>query len=270
MTATVRSQAFRSDVQGLRAIAVGLVLLYHAGVPPFRGGYVGVDVFFVISGFLITSHLRDLDRARRAPALRRLLRPTRPTHPAGVVRGAGRDHPRPTAVAPPLSLVGLLKDALATVLYVPNLWFAAQDTDYLADHTASPFQHYWSLGVEEQFYVFWPLILLALAGLARHRRGRLIAGVTVAATASFIVCVLATTWNQPLAFFLLPSRAWELLVGALVARWFSGARRACPCGSPSWAAGWVSRPSSPPAPCSMRARCFPAPPRPYQRSAPQR
>ncbi len=238
MTTTVGSRAFRSDVQGLRAIAVGLVLLYHAGVPPFGGGYVGVDVFFVISGFLITSHLvTSIERDGRPHFAAFYARRARRILPASLVVLVATTLALPL-LAPPLSLVGLLKDALATVLYLPNLWFAAQDTDYLADHTASPFQHYWSLGVEEQFYVFWPLILLALAGLARHRRGRLIVGVTVAATVSFIVCVLGTAWNQPLAFFLLPSRAWELLVGALVATMVLGR----PPRLPSWIAfvgGWL-------------------------------
>ncbi|MCK2036330.1 acyltransferase [Microbacterium sp. SSW1-49] len=215
-TATRTRRSFRTDVQGLRAIAVGLVLLYHAGVPFITGGYVGVDVFFVISGFLISSHLLEsLERDGKIRFAEFYARRIRRILPASLVVAVL------TALAaiifyPPLALERVLRDALATILYVPNVWFAIQNTDYLADHAASPYQHYWSLGVEEQFYLLWPLILLSLALLVRRRRGLLIAGIAVLAAASLIGGILMTPINQPAAFFLLPTRAWELLIGALV------------------------------------------------------
>ncbi|MDQ0725924.1 acyltransferase family protein [Microbacterium sp. W4I20] len=209
-------RGFRADIQGLRAIAVGLVLLYHAGVPFVTGGYVGVDVFFVISGFLISTHLlqsleRD-GRIRFADFYSRRIRRILPASLAVAIL---------TVVAaivfyPPLALERVLRDGLATILYVPNFWFAIQDTDYLADQSPSPFQHYWSLGVEEQFYLLWPVILLLLFLATRKRPRLLLVGVIVIALASLTAGVVLTPIDQPSAFFLLPTRAWELLVGAVV------------------------------------------------------
>lgn len=211
-----RRRDFRTDVQGLRAVAVGLVLLYHAGVPFITGGYVGVDVFFVISGFLISSHLMEsLERDGRIRFADFYARRIRRILPASLVVAVLTAI---TAVIfyPPLALERILRDALATILYVPNVWFALQNTDYLADHAASPYQHYWSLGVEEQFYLVWPLILLLLVVLLRRRRVLVIGGIVLLAGASLVAGVLMTPLDQPSAFFLLPTRAWELLVGGLV------------------------------------------------------
>lgn len=229
---------FRADVQGLRAVAVGLVLLYHAGVPFITGGYVGVDVFFVISGFLISSHLMgSLERDGRIRFADFYARRIRRILPASLVVAVL------TAIAavifyPPLALERILRDALATILYVPNVWFAIQNTDYLADHAASPYQHYWSLGVEEQFYLVWPLILLLIVVLFRRRRALVIGGIVALAGASLVAGVLMTPLDQPSAFFLLPTRAWELLVGGLVgAMLLHGAPR-----FPRWlevAGGWL-------------------------------
>ncbi|HWL77213.1 acyltransferase family protein [Microbacterium sp.] len=210
------TRGFRTDVQGLRAIAVGLVLLYHAGVPGVSGGYVGVDVFFVISGFLISSHLLEsLERDGRIRFAQFYARRARRILPASFTVAAL------TAIAvlivyPPLAVGRVLSDALATILYVPNIWLAIQNTDYLADHSPSPYQHYWSLGVEEQFYLLWPLVLLAIFLVARRSRRVVTALVLIAAVVSFASCVIATPLNQPMSFFLLPTRAWELLAGALV------------------------------------------------------
>src|SRR5690606_13427346 len=126
-----------------------------------------------------------------------------------------------TAVAcilfyPPLALERVLRDGLATILYVPNVWFAVQQTDYLADHSPSPYQHYWSLGVEEQFYLFWPLILLLIFLLVRRRRMGVVVLISVLATMSLIMGAALTRMDQPTAFFSLHTRAWELLVGGVV------------------------------------------------------
>ncbi len=208
---------FRLDVQGLRAIAVLAVVFYHAGVPFLAGGYVGVDVFFVISGFLITSHLLTAHRrdgwirfasfyAKRA---RRIL-------PASFVVLA-----LSVAAAfiwyPPLLLREVWTSALATAFYVPNLLFAAQGTNYLAETTPSLFQHYWSLGIEEQFYLLWPLIIaLGLSFSLRHPKA-LFALVLGLVLVSFIACVLLTFRSQPWAFFRsqLALGNWELAVWLL-------------------------------------------------------
>ncbi|GAT72651.1 predicted acyltransferase [Microbacterium sp. HM58-2] len=213
---SIDRRRFRADVQGLRAVAVGLVLLYHAGFPLVTGGYVGVDVFFVISGFLISSHLMEaLERDGRIRFGEFYGRRVRRILPASLAVALL------TAIAavifyPPLALERVLRDGLATIAYVPNIWFAVQNTDYLADHSASPYQHYWSLGVEEQFYLLWPLILVALTLLFRHRRAMVIFGIATLTAVSLIGGAIMTQLDQPAAFFLLPTRAWELLIGALV------------------------------------------------------
>src|SRR4051794_19462553 len=160
-----RGPGFRPDIEGLRAVAVLAVVLFHADVPGVPGGFVGVDVFFVISGFLITGMLwREgagsgtirLARVYAARA-RRLL-------PAGMLVLVA------TALAsawllPPLQARTVLGDAVASALYAGNYRLALRGTDYLADTTPSTFQHYWSLGVEEQFYLVWPALLILTAWL---------------------------------------------------------------------------------------------------------
>lgn len=140
-TATPRRSGFRPDIQGLRAIAVMLVLLYHSGVSALSGGYVGVDVFFVISGFLITTHL-----------LEPLARDGRIRFGTFYAKRARRILPAALAVVvltvlaawiwmSPLLMDEVLRDATATALYVPNLAFALEGTDYLAGTTPSVLQH---------------------------------------------------------------------------------------------------------------------------------
>jgi peptidoglycan/LPS O-acetylase OafA/YrhL len=210
-------EAFRPDIQGLRAVAVGAVLLNHAGIPYVSGGYIGVDVFFVISGFLISGLLfRELDENGRIRFSDFYARRARRILPASltvlVLSLVGA-----MIWIPPLLRTQVLRDAVATALYVPNYSFAIQGTDYLnAASTPSLFQHYWSLGVEEQFYLVWPA-LLALVFLVRrsHRLVAIVLGVLV--IASFVACVTETFHDQPWAFFSLWTRAWELGVGALVA-----------------------------------------------------
>jgi peptidoglycan/LPS O-acetylase OafA/YrhL len=208
---------FRPDIQGLRAIAVAGVVLYHAGVPFLPGGFAGVDVFFVISGFLITNHLvAEISATGRLRFGRFYARRARRILPASfavlLVSILACVQFAPRALAPKL-----LQDALATAFYVPNYSFAAQGTDYLAETAPSPFQHYWSLGVEEQFYLLWPLGLLLLWWLVRRSRPRLAAVVAGVATLSFAYGAILTFDSQPWAFFSLPSRAWEFALGGLVA-----------------------------------------------------
>ncbi|MGD8194347.1 acyltransferase family protein [Herbiconiux sp. P18] len=236
--AEITRQPFRSDIQGLRAVAVGLVVLYHASLPGLTGGYVGVDVFFVISGFLITNHLLSslLGHGRiqfasfYAKRARRIL-------PASLVVAVLTVVAAVIWIAP-LQLKSTFQDAIATVLYVPNMLFAFQNTDYLADHTPSLFQHYWSLGVEEQFYLVWPALLAAGFLLVRRSERRLFWGLVVMVAVSFAIGVYLTSAAQPWAFFSLPTRAWELGVGGLLA-FATSSRRWSPSPAVSRIGGWA-------------------------------
>jgi peptidoglycan/LPS O-acetylase OafA/YrhL len=213
---------YRPDIAGLRAVAILLVVVYHAGLPAITGGYVGVDVFFVISGFLITSHLAaELTRTGRVAFGRFYGRRMVRLLPASVVVAlatiAATWH-----WASPLYARGVSTDAVASLGYVMNLRLAVAGTHYLAaSGPPSPLQHYWSLAVEEQFYLFWPVVLV-LGSLVWLRRGRpsLAAASTVLgaiAAGSLALCVWQTGSNQPWAYFGLPARAWELALGGLVA-----------------------------------------------------
>jgi len=213
---TEATSRFRTDIQGLRAIAVGVVVLYHAGVPFLPGGYVGVDVFFVISGFLITAHL-----------LSGLGRDGKVRFASFYARRARRILPASFAVLglsvlaaliwyPPLLMREVWAGAVATAFYIPNYLFAAQGTNYLAETTPSLFQHYWSLGIEEQFYLIWPAFLAG--GFILFKSRRALFGATVAVVVlSFAASVVLTFQSQPWAFFGLPTRAWELGIGGIVA-----------------------------------------------------
>ncbi|MFT4135451.1 acyltransferase family protein [Microbacterium sp.] len=213
---TTEPSRFRGDIQGLRAVAVSAVVLYHAGVPFVAGGYVGVDVFFVISGFLITSHLiSGLRRDGRISFADFYARRARRILPASFVVLTV------SVIAavvwyPPLLMREVWAGAVSTAFYVPNIVFAVQGTDYLAETTPSLFQHYWSLGIEEQFYLLWPLVLVIGYRFARRTRW-LFAVVLVLVVLSLSACLLLTLRSQPWAFFSLPTRAWELGVGGLVA-----------------------------------------------------
>ncbi|HUR77949.1 MAG TPA: acyltransferase family protein [Acidimicrobiales bacterium] len=212
---------FRKDIEGLRALAVAAVVLYHGEVPGFGGGYVGVDVFFVISGFLITGQLvRDQDHSALARIRHFYVRRIRRILPAAtatiVITLAVA-----ALVQPPLLLHGTRADAVAAMFFYSNVHFSRDAVDYFRQGDApSLFQHFWSLSVEEQFYFVWPG-LLVVAGLVAATRRRAAYGVIVVAVfvGSFAAGVLLTRSNPTTAFYLLPARAWELAVGALLAIW---------------------------------------------------
>lgn len=218
------NKQFRPDIEGLRAVAVLAVVLFHAGVPGFGGGFVGVDVFFVVSGFLITGLLwreaSDTGTVRMAQFYAGRARRLLPAAALVLVTTSMAA----TLLLPPLQARSVLGDAIASALYAGNYRFAAEGTDYLAAETAaSPLQHYWSLGVEEQFYLLWPALILGTAWLLT-RNGRATRPavpytcvLTVVAGASLALSLSWTQTMPPWAFFSLPTRGWELAAGGLIA-----------------------------------------------------
>ncbi len=217
----VADDEFRPDVEGLRAVAVVAVVLFHLRLGSFQGGFVGVDVFFVLSGFLITRLLlKELAStgtlslpgfwARRA---RRLLPASCLVLVVTLVAG--------TVALSPLAQRTLATDAMAAGVFVINFVFAGRFGDYfaaqLAEAQPSALLHYWSLAVEEQFYLLWPLVLVALTRRPRRYRRLLVATILVIAVASLITSVWMTEHRPTWAFYLLPARMVELLAGAAIA-----------------------------------------------------
>lgn len=211
---------FRPDIQGLRAVAVGLVVLFHAGIPGLSGGYVGVDVFFVISGFVITGVLlRERTSSGRTSILAFYGRRARRIIPAATV----------VIVAVVLAAYFLLDrisgnqtavDGQWASVFLANFHFAASGTNYLASQRPpAPLQNYWSLAVEEQFYLVYPTIFLLVASIATRRslRARLTTMLVVVVVASYALSILQTSSNPSVAYFSPFTRAWELALGALVA-----------------------------------------------------
>jgi peptidoglycan/LPS O-acetylase OafA/YrhL len=242
-------KGFRPDIEGLRAVAVLAVVLFHADVPGVGGGYVGVDVFFVISGFLITGLLwREAStagtvRLRRFYGARaRRLLPASAT--VGVVTAIGS-----AVLLPPLQVPSVLVDGICSALYVGNYQFILEGVDYFsAFMPRSPYQHYWSLSVEEQFYLVWPALIIGTAWLIRRARRRTRADATsskspylvvlaLVAAMSFALSLAVTEVVPFVAFFSLPTRAWQLAVGGLVAL-TAGQWRRLPA-LPAAIAGWA-------------------------------
>lgn len=220
-TSTVpRRSGFRADIQGLRALAVGIVLLYHLWPDRFIGGFVGVDVFFVISGFLITSHLINTPPRSWSDIAKFWARRIRRLLPASllVLLFVGVA----TLLTAPQSIwADTGRQILSAALYVVNWDFAISSVDYLAaDNAPSPVQHFWSLSVEEQFYFVWPMIIgLAFLIGTRFGKTKKIVGFTILGVflASLIFSVWYTTAEPAMAYFVTPTRMWELAAGGLVA-----------------------------------------------------
>src|SRR4051812_15978838 len=206
---------FRPDIEGLRAVAVIGVLLFHAGLPGAPGGYVGVDVFYVISGFLITGLLlREFGSNGRVSLTRfyaRRLRRLLPAALAVIVLTLAASYWLLSSVRFP----GVAIDAAAAAAYVSNYRFALNATNYLAaGGEPSPLLHYWSLSLEEQFYLIWPLLVI-VASRYLSRVGFTVLLVLIA-IASLVSSIYWTDIAQPWAFFSLPTRAWELAAGGLL------------------------------------------------------
>ena len=220
---------FRADIQGLRAIAVLLVVIYHVWPEFIPGGFVGVDVFFVISGYLITSHLRrEMESsgsislsAFYARRIRRLL----PAASVVLVFVAAAT----VLFAPRFKWLDITYDIVASTLYVQNWRLLVQAVDYLgAEEAAGPLQHFWSLAIEEQYYIVWPLILIAVATFLPKRffckSMLIVTGVTLAL--SLLSSILVTQSDQSVAYFASHTRIWELAIGSLLAfvQWSSASR----------------------------------------------
>lgn len=218
---------YRLDIQGVRAVAVLLVLLYHAGVPGFSGGFVGVDVFFVLSGYLITGIVaREVAETGRLSLKRfygrRILRII-PAATIVLVTVAIF-----TALRLPITQWrSIAHEIVGSTFYFSNWQFAAT-TNYLnASAPPSPLQHFWSLAVEEQYYLLWPALLVIAMLLLRRRKGaeiaprrliRLAALIMVGTTAASFICAIVAMRVLPdAAYFITPTRLWELGVGSLLA-----------------------------------------------------
>jgi peptidoglycan/LPS O-acetylase OafA/YrhL len=206
------ASSYRPDIDGLRAVAILPVLLYHAHVPGVTGGYVGVDLFFVISGYLITGILaREMDRGSFS-ILRFYERRARRILPALLAMLVVV-----LAVAAwlylPGDFPGVPRSALATLGFASNLEFFAETGYFATGADTKPLLHTWSLAIEEQFYLFFPLLLLVLTRWPRWRTGIL----ALLTLASFALAVATQGGKSGFAFYLLPPRAWELFVGGLLA-----------------------------------------------------
>ncbi len=216
---------FRCDIEGLRAIAILAIIGFHFKVSWLRGGFVGVDVFFVVSGYLITGLLvGELDKTGRVnlenfygKRARRLL-PTLLLVTVITLACA-------TIFLPPPEQMRAARAAIASSLYVSNFWFLQQWFDYFAPENANnPFLHTWALSVEVQFYILWSVLFLVVGRLKLQRNALLIAIASIS-FASFIFCLWLTHTKQAWAFYASPARVWEFGLGGLasfapVVRWF--------------------------------------------------
>jgi peptidoglycan/LPS O-acetylase OafA/YrhL len=226
--------AMRPEIQALRAIAAVAVVLYHLWPARLPGGFVGVDVFFAISGFLIIGHLlRQVDATGRFSLVEFWSRRARRLIPAALlvllISAAAT-----IALAPTVVWRRFLEEIAAAAVYAENWLLAASSVDYLAsDNAPSPAQHYWSLSIEEQFYIAWPLILILVLActarrspLARRRMiGCILAGLTVA---SLVYSIMQVGSGTPIAYFDTFGRAWEFGVGGLLAFAARASERAAP------------------------------------------
>jgi peptidoglycan/LPS O-acetylase OafA/YrhL len=218
-----RTIPYRPDIDGLRAVAVLAVIFFHAGFPWARGGYIGVDVFFVISGFLITGIILREHRDGTFSLARFYERRARRILPALLVVLAA------TLLAASIVMFShdrfiVARSAVSVLAFAANVFYW-RGVDFGSFATLNYFQrtihdqplaHTWSLGVEEQYYLLFPLALISILHLPAARVRRIL---VAAALASFAACALWTPLQQSAAFYLLPTRIWELLVGGFVA-WY--------------------------------------------------
>ncbi|WP_299087393.1 acyltransferase family protein [uncultured Microbacterium sp.] len=243
--AATQPPRIRFEIQALRALAVLGVLLFHLWPQRLPGGFVGVDVFFVVSGFLITDHiLREVARRHTVSLPRFWARRAVRLLPASLT----------VLVASTVGVWAFVPDGrwaqfggeiLASVFYVENWALAAQSVDYMAlSNAKSPVQHFWSLGVEEQFYLLWPVLIIGALALAA-RRARHGATHTIAVlmitimVASLVYSIVFTYANPSVAYFSTFTRAWEFAAGGLLAVVLRRAPSPFGAGGAASCASWI-------------------------------
>lgn len=204
---------YRRDIDGLRAVSVLVVLFYHAGLTLFGGGYIGVDVFFVISGYLITSIIvRDIENGSFSIAkfyerrCRRILPALIVVVIASVVAGF--------LLFGPNELIELGQSAVATSLFSSNFFFYSESDYFDRASELKPLLHTWSLAVEEQYYILFPLLLLFISRKGGRRYALWLISLTFI---SLMLCIVTSIQNASAVFYLFPGRAWEILLGGLLA-----------------------------------------------------
>jgi peptidoglycan/LPS O-acetylase OafA/YrhL len=210
-----RAPAYRPDIDGLRALAVIAVILFHSGIPGFKGGYVGVDIFFVISGYLITQLLEvsreDSVRRRLSTFYLRRIRRILPALFAICLVTAVVA----VALFTPDELMHVGKYLAATPLLLTNVAAWTERSGYFAPNVQQlPLGHLWSISVEEQFYLLYPLLLIAISRYQLSYRRLALVGL---AAVSLALCVWASHYKPVANYFFAPTRAWELLLGAALA-----------------------------------------------------
>lgn len=218
-TRRLQDEKFRTDIEGMRAVAIILVVFSHLPVPGFSAGFIGVDIFFVISGYLITSLLvREYENFSKinlsrffANRLRRLM----PALLAMLLVSSAIA----IAFEPETRQLKQSIAAAAAVAWVSNIYFAFADVSYFSPQSGTnPFLHTWSLGVEEQFYLVWPLLILFSFRFLRKKESfpAQIMIITVVAVLSLLANVILSHFNPILSFYMMPTRAWQFAAGALV------------------------------------------------------
>jgi peptidoglycan/LPS O-acetylase OafA/YrhL len=207
--------AYRGDIEGLRAVAIVLVVFYHAHVVGFNGGFVGVDIFFVLSGYLITNLLvKEVAQTGHLNIFAFYARRLRRLMPASLLMVAATIFASRFLLSP-LEQAHIFWSAAATLCYVSNFYFIHQALDYWAANTGiNPFLHTWSLAVEEQFYLVWPFVILA-AMKGKSSKTRLVTVLSIISAISLVASIRFTFTNNWWAFFGSPFRAWEFGIGGL-------------------------------------------------------